>query len=204
VTITPDTRFQDALKLMHDSGFRRLPIVDKSGNLVGIVSERDWLNASPAGAISLSVWELNCLLSDLQVWRIMTENVVTATPDMPIEDAAHLMADNKIGGLPVLDEENHVVAVITETDVFKAFDELFAGGNLGPRLTLEAPEKTGILATLCRATLDLGGTIVSVGSFNGRRSGERGLVVKVQDVGRDQLVDTLEYIGDHVIDAREI
>jgi acetoin utilization protein AcuB len=204
VTITPDTPFQDALKLMHSHSFRRLPVVDKKNRLVGIVSERDLLYASPSKATSLNVWELQYLLSKVKVREIMTTDVVTTTPETPIEDAAHVMADKKIGGLPVADGDNHVIGVITETDIFKAFDELFAGGYYGLRLTLEVPEKKGVLASLCRAIFELGGSIVSIGSFYSNGSGERGLVVKVQNVGKDQLVDTLEALGDHVVDVREV
>lgn len=204
ITIKPDTPFQDALKLMHEHQFRRLPVVDKSGKLVGIVSERDLLYASPSPATSLSVWELNYLLSKLEVEEIMTKDVVSVTPDTPLEDAAHVIADHKIGGVPVVDENNHVVGVITETDIFKTFVEMFGGGESGLRLSLEVPERKGVLAELSKAIFDLGGNIVSVGSFWGDAPGERELVVKVRDVSKDQLVDTLESLGDHVVDAREV
>jgi acetoin utilization protein AcuB len=152
VTITPDAPFQDSLKLMHDHRFRRLPVVDEEGNLVGIVSERNLLYAAPAPDASILVWELiyllsrfsereimtqdditvttelcawelAYLLSRLQIGEIMTRDVITTTPDTPIEDAARLMVENKIGGLPVVGEDNRVVGVITETDIFKTFVE---------------------------------------------------------------------------------
>lgn len=204
VTVTPDTQFQDALKLMRDRQFRRLPVVDKEGRLVGIVSERDLLYASPSPATSLSVWELNYLLSKISVRTIMTEDVIATTPDTPIEDAAHLMADNKIGGLPVVDGNNRVVGVITETDIFKAFVEMFAGGHSGLRLTLEVPEKEGVLLGLCRAITESEGNIVSVGSFDAESPSERGLVVKVRGAKKDQLVGMIESLGDRVVDARDV
>ena len=204
VTVTPDIPFQDALKLMRDHRCRRLAVVNKRGKLVGIVSERDLLHVSPSPATSLSIWEITYLLSKIQVREIMTKEVITTTPDTPIEDAAHSMADNKIGGLPVVDERNRVVGVITETDIFKAFTEMFAGGHSGLRLTLQVPEGKGVLLDLCKAVLALGGSIVSVGSFYGDVSGERGLVVKVKDASKRQLVDTLEALGDHVVDARDV
>lgn len=204
VTVTPDRPFQDALKLMRDHRCRRLPVVNKRGKLVGIVSERDLLHVSPSPATSLSIWEITYLLSKIQVRKIMTKEVITTTPDTPIEDAAHSMADNKIGGLPVVDERNRVVGVITETDIFKAFTEMFAGGHSGLRLTLQIPEGKGVLLDLSKAVLALGGSIVSVGSFYGDVSGERGLVVKVKDASKGQLVDTLEALGDHVVDARDV
>jgi acetoin utilization protein AcuB len=204
VTIPPDTPFQDALKLMSDHRFRRLPVVNKKGKLVGIVSERDLLYASPSPATSLSVWEITYLLSKIHIREIMTKKVITTTPDVPIEDAARLMADNKIGGLPVVDKRNRVVGVVTETDIFKTFVEMFAGGHSGLRLTLEIPERKDVLLDLSKAIRVLGGSIVSVGSFYSDKSGERGLVVKVKDARKGQLVDTLEALGDHVVDARDV
>lgn len=204
VTVTPDTSFRDALKLMRDHRFRRFPVVNNKGRLVGIVSERDLLYASPSPVTSLSVWEITYLLSKIHIRELMTQEVITTTPDTPIEDAAHLMADNKIGGLPVVDEDNRVVGVITETDIFKSFVEMFAGGHSGLRLTLQVPERKDVLLELGRAMRELDGSIVSVGSFYGDVSGERGLVVKVRGARKGQLVDTLEALGDHVVDARDV
>jgi acetoin utilization protein AcuB len=179
-------------------------VVNKGGKLLGIVSERDLLHAAPSSATSLSIWEVHYLLSKLQVRGLMTKDVITTTPDTPLEHAAHLMAENKIGGLPVMDERSRVIGVITETDIFRAFVELFAVGHPGLRLTLQVPERKDVLFELCRVVFDLGGSIASVGSFSGHRSGERGLVVKVRDVDREQLVSALETVGDHVVDARDV
>jgi acetoin utilization protein AcuB len=204
VTIRANTPFQDVLKLMRDRQFRRLPVVNKKGKLVGIVSERDLLHAAPSSATSLSIWEVHYLLAKIQVKEIMTKDLITTTPDTPVEDAARLMVTHKIGGLPVVDENNDVVGVITETDIFETFVEMFAGGQAGLRLTLEVPEQKGVLALLSKAISDLGGSIESVGTFYSEAAGERGLVVKVRDVSKPQLVETLEALGDHVVDAREV
>jgi acetoin utilization protein AcuB len=83
VTITPETPFQEALKLMRDKKFRRLPVVDSAGKIVGIVSERDMLHASPSPATSLSVWEVNYLLWKLKISDIMTHNVPDHQPGHP-------------------------------------------------------------------------------------------------------------------------
>ena len=204
VTVNPGTSYQDALKLMQDNQFRRLPVVDEDGELVGIVSERDLLYAAPSSATTLSVWEVNYLLSKIQVQEIMTREVITTTLDTPLEDAAHLMAVNKIGGLPVVDDQNRVVGVITETDIFKVFVEMFYGGYPGLRLTMKVPEKKGALLNLFRAIYELEGDVESVGTFYGDVTGERRLVVKVRDMHKNQLVDTLEALGDHVVDARDV
>jgi len=95
LTITPDTPFQDALRLMHERKIRRLPVVDRNGKLVGIVSERDLLHAAPSPATSLSVWELNYLLWKLTVKDLMATKVLTVTPDALLQEAATIMLEKK-------------------------------------------------------------------------------------------------------------
>jgi acetoin utilization protein AcuB len=204
MTITPDTSFQDALKLMRDNKFRRIPVVDQDGKLLGIVSERDLLHASPSPATSLSVWEVNYLLWKLKVADIMTHHVITIAQDAPIEDAANLMVTRKIGGLPVVNGANQIVGVITETDIFKAFAEMLGSGEKGLRLTLKVPSGSGTLARLSQAIYDAGGLIVSVGSLDKESAKERELIIKVRGVSKDKIVSVLEALGDHVVDAREV
>ena len=204
VTITPKTPFQDALKMMQEHGFRRLPVVDDTGKLTGIVAERDLLYASPSPATSLSMWELNYLLSKLKIERLMTKNVVTTTPDALIEDAACLMVKHKIGALPVVDQDNHVIGIITETDVFKSFVNVYRGDRSGLRLTLKVPDRKGILAELSQAIFDMDGDIVSISSFYNEKTNDYGLVIKVKGISQDQLIDKIEALGDQVIDAREV
>ena len=204
VTITPETPFQEALKLMRDKKFRRLPVVDSAGKIVGIVSERDMLHASPSPATSLSVWEVNYLLWKLKISDIMTHNVLTLNQDTPIEDAANLMVTHKIGGVPVVDDSGKVVGVITETDIFRAFVEMLGGGEHGLRLTVQVPTGSGTLAKLAGKIAEQGGVILSVGSMDRETDGAREVVVKVKGVTKDNLIPALESIGDHVIDAREV
>jgi acetoin utilization protein AcuB len=204
VTITPETTFQDALKLMRDRKFRRLPVVDEDGRLVGIVSERDLLHASPSPATSLSVFEINYLLWKLKIADMMTHNVISIASDAPIENAAGLMVSNKVGGLPVVDRDNKVIGLITETDIFRAFVELLGGGEKGLRLTLSVPSGSGTLAKLATAITELGGVILSVGSLDRETDGKREVIVKVRGVKRDEVIAAMERLGDHVLDAREV
>ncbi|MFN3979123.1 MAG: CBS domain-containing protein [Caldilinea sp.] len=204
VTITPGTPFQEALKLMRDKKFRRLPVVDEAGKVVGIVSERDLLHASPSPATSLSVWEVNYLLWKLKVSDIMTHNVLTINQNMPIEDAASLMVNHKIGGLPVVDDAGVIVGVITETDIFKAFVEMLGGGQPGLRLTVQVPPGAGTLARLSGKITELGGLILSVGSMSRETDNERELIIKVTGVTKEALIPAIEALGDHVVDAREV
>jgi acetoin utilization protein AcuB len=204
VTITPDTPLQDALPLMHEHRFRRLPVVDEKGRLVGIVSERDLLYASPPPSTLLSGLELNHLLAELQTREIMTQEVITTTPDTFVEDAARLMVENKIGGLPVVDEDNRVVGVITETDVFKAFIELYRAGHTGLYLMLKVRDGKGLLAELSKAVLGVGGDVVGISSSYDEASGDYRLVIKGEEIDRDRVVALLVSLGHQVIEVYEV
>ena len=121
LAISPQTTLPDAMRLMKEHGFRRLPVLQHK-KLVGIVTDRDLKEAMPSNATSLSIWELNYLLSKLEVREIMQNPVFTVTENMFVQDAAKLMLEKKIGGLPVMNK-GILTGVITVTDVLKAFVE---------------------------------------------------------------------------------
>ena len=114
ITIPPDLPVVDAISLMKREKIRRTPVV-RDGKLVGIVSDKDLLNATPSTATSLSVWEMNYLLSKINVELVMAKDVITTTEDTPIEEAARIMSDHRIGGLPVL-RDDRLVGIITIAD----------------------------------------------------------------------------------------
>ncbi|HXE73054.1 MAG TPA: CBS domain-containing protein [Candidatus Nitrosotenuis sp.] len=124
VTVRPDTSFLEAGRLMRKNRIRRLPVVDEQGHLVGIVTDRDIRSHRPSEATSLDVWELHELIDRLKVRDVMKRSVVTVTPETPIEDAAVLMRHEKVGGLPVV-EGGKPVGIITESDLFDAFTDVF-------------------------------------------------------------------------------
>jgi acetoin utilization protein AcuB len=130
ISVSPTTPVAEASKLLHERRIRRLPVIDNHGVLVGIVSERDLLRVMPSPATTLSVWEIPELLERLLIKDVMTRDVITVTTETPIQDAAQLMVDNKVGGLPVEDEAGRVVGMITETDIFRVFCSLFAGDKV--------------------------------------------------------------------------
>ena len=120
ITVTPDTRLPDADNILRKYNIRRLPVVDKNGKLVGIVTRGDIREASPSDANSLTVWELNYLLTKLKVKEIMTRNPITVSATDSISKAAYLMLTNKVSGLPVIDPTSHALqGIITESDIFR-------------------------------------------------------------------------------------
>jgi len=181
LTIGPEMGVQDTLAMMRRDKVRRYPVVDRRGNLIGIVAEADLLNASPSDATTLSVWEINYLLSKLTVEKIMTKEVITITPDIPIEEAARIMADRKVGGLPVV-EGTKVVGIVTETNLFRVFLELFGARTPGVRLTARVEDEPGKLAQLTNAIHDISGNIVALGTYQAKATGSGMVVVKVSGV----------------------
>lgn len=202
ITIREDTSLYDALKVMRDNKVRRLPVLNKEGKLVGIVSEKDLLYASPSPATSLSVWEINYLTSKITVRELMTKNVITICEDCPLEEAARIMVDNKIGGLPVM-RGDQLVGIITETDLFKIFLELLGARAQGTRFTLLVPERKGMLAAMAQEIAQMGGNIVALGTFLGEDPTNRLITIKVQDVDKEALWPKLEKLGIKLVDVRE-
>lgn len=118
VTVTPDTTLSEAARLMETKMIRRLPVME-DGRLVGIVTYGDIREAQPSAATSLSIWELNYLLAKLRIAEIMTRDVITVSQNATIGEAAKLMLDHQISGLPVVDHNGDLVGIITESDIFR-------------------------------------------------------------------------------------
>ena len=118
ITITPETTLPEAHQIMTNEEIRRLPVVDKDGHLVGIVTIGDIRSAEPSPATSLSIWEMNYLLTTLKVDKIMTKHPRTIQADATIGEAARMMLEHRVSGLPVVDENHRVLGIITESDIF--------------------------------------------------------------------------------------
>ena len=119
VTVTPGTTVSKALDLMNTGKFHRIPVIDPMGRLIGLITEGLISDSSRATTTSLSIYELNYLLSRTRVSDIMLTDVVTITPNVFLEEAAQIMADQRVGVLPVVDEERHVLGILTDKDVFE-------------------------------------------------------------------------------------
>jgi acetoin utilization protein AcuB len=201
VYISPDMPIQDALQLMQRENIRRTPVVKKE-KLVGIVSDKDLLNASPSDATSLSIWELNYLLSKITVEQVMTKEVITVIEDTPIEEAARIMADNKIGGLPVMSDGN-LVGIITETDLFRIFLELMGAREMGVRVSVLVPDKPGALAKLTGAIAAIDGNIIALGTFSGKDQTNREVAMKVTGVDEESVKAAIKPVVDTMLDIRQ-
>jgi len=201
-TIHPNLPIQDALRRMHDEKIRRFPVIDQRGKLVGIVAESDLLHASPSAATSLSIWEMNYLLSKITVNDIMKQEVITITEDTPLEDAARIMADNTIGALPVV-RNAELVGIITETDLFKMFLEMLGARESGVRLSILMDNKPGQLAKITKAIAEMNGNIIALVTYLGESSENFGATFKITGVECQPLVSKVEPFVVRVVDVRD-
>ena len=202
ISIAPDMPVHDALDMFKRERIRRAPVV-KEGKLIGIVSDKDLLNASPSPATSLSIWEMNYLLSKVTVSEVMTKKVMTVSENTPIEEAARIMADNKIGGLPVM-RDGHVVGIITETDLFKIFLEFMGAREKGIRITALLDDKPGQLAKITQAISSIGGNFIAFGQFIGEDPSNRLVTFKVKGVDEKAAKEAIKDIAKEIWDVREI
>ncbi|MBE0670900.1 MAG: CBS domain-containing protein [Anaerolineales bacterium] len=190
ITVAPETPIHDIVVMFKKEHIRRAPVV-KDGKLIGIVTENDLLNASPSPVTSLSVWEMNYLISKVTVKQVMSKKVKTIDVGTPIEEAARIMADLKIGGMPVM-RDGKVVGMITETDLFKIFLELMGARTKALRITAVIDDKPGTLAKVTKAVADAGGNIISFGQFTGDDPSTKIITFKVAGIKKENLKKALE------------
>lgn len=201
VTAQADTTHKQATELMRERKIHHLPILEKNGKLIGIVVEEDLLSAQPSPATTLSIYEIHSLLSKLQLKQIMQHPVRTITPDCPLEEAARIMLHEHIGCLPVM-ENDQLVGIITDTDIFRTFVAILGGGDEGARFTLQLADKPGILAKVAQAVADAGGNIISATTWHGEK-GAAYITIKERGANFTQLAQALQELDTTLVDMRE-
>lgn len=202
LVVSPKTSIEEAVRTMRENRVRHLPVVSKGDHLIGLVSQTDLLQASPSPATSLSVWEINFLLAKLQVRDAMTTDVVVVEEECPLEEAALVMAEHKIGCLPVV-RGRRLVGIITETDLFNIFTEQLGVRQTGVRLTLLVEDRKGELARLAGRIAEVGGNIIRLTTLPARDPAYQIVTVKVTGVPLDSLVTSLSQVVAEVRDARD-
>ena len=202
VTVTSATTIADAAELMKKHRFRRLPVVD-IGKLVGIVTDRDLRKASPSSATTLSVHEVDYLLSKALIKDIMTKKVLSIGSEATIEEAALVMYNNRIGGVPVVDKNQDLVGIITETDIFKCLVDIMGLPSGTTRVTIRVPDKAGVITEITGIYADLGINITSMASYTlPDGSGEEVIRGDVKDV--EELTKRIEAKGYKVVHVAQI
>jgi len=197
-TVNASTPVMEAMQRLREGGFRRLPVT-QDGKLIGIVTDRDLKEATPSKATTLSIYELNYLLSKLVVKDVMRSPVITVRVDDPIEQAALLMEEHRVSGLPVLQDGN-LVGILTITDLMRALVSFLALREGGSRVTVDLPDEPGVLARV--ADQGAPSNIVAAVTTGIQPGHKRRLVLRATGEGAEQFADRLKAAGIEVVDDR--
>ena len=199
VYISPETTIAHAADLMREQSLHRLPVIEND-KLVGLVTEGTIAEASPSKATSLSIYEMNYLLNKTKVGDVMIRDVVTISQFASLEDATYLMLKNKIGILPVVDNEQ-LYGVITDRDIFKAFLEVSGYGEEGVRLRFVTENKVGVLEQIIRLLVEENLNISNTVNIS-RKDGK--VVIEVQLDGNIDTALLKKKFEEHAIELAEI
>ena len=184
ITIRPESDPLAAVALLKSGDFRRLPVVDADGKLVGIVGHNDLqVFLSKAGSPGV-------IKRQHRVEQVMGQSVTMVAPDCPLEEAAILMVEQKIGSLPVV-ENGRVVGIITETDIFRQFAAVLGGGTDSLRLTVQVLDVPGQLAELSNRIAQVGGNITSVVAYDAGQPDRGNITLRVEGIDKEMVMDAV-------------
>ena len=198
VSVGPDTSLLKVGKLMKDHHIRRIPVVDEQGQVIGIISDRDVRDASPSKATTLDMYEMHYLLAELKAKNIMTAKPITVKPTDTVEQAALVMLDNKVGGLPVVDDAGKLVGIISDHDVFKAMVDITGARLGGLQFAVELPDQPGTARPLFDLLRAHNARLPSV-LTDSNADGNRHLFIRVRDLenskAEQELMDGVGKLG---------
>ena len=208
ITIGVDNSMQDATAILKQHRIRILPVV-KKGKLVGIITDRDLKRASASDATSLEIHELLYLLMQIKVKDIMTRNPIAVPLEWTIEETAVLLLNNKISGAPVVDENDRVVGVITQTDLFRVLISLTGIHAGGIQFAFRTKDNPGTIKELADVIREFGGQMVSIlSSYDKVPEGFRMVYIRMRHIDRDRLASLQKRLMEkatllYMIDQRE-
>lgn len=202
ITIRRDDSFQTALNLLRQGGVRHLPVLEGK-KLVGILTDRDLRQASPSPATSLSIYEIKYLLNKIVVEDLMVKDVITVPPATTIESAAKLLYEHKIGALPVVDEKEELLGIITETDILETFVETTGLGKPSSRIEVEMEDKPGALAKVAQLIKKHDINIISVMTIPATTKGKRIVVFRLATTNPSAVRNEIEGAGYAVLSVAD-
>lgn len=187
ITVSPEESMMKASKLMKDHDIRRLPVVDADNRLIGILSDRDIKEASPSKATTLDVHELYYLLSEIKVKDIMTKQAIALHVDDTVEKASVVMHDRRVGGLPIIDDDNKVVGIITESDIFRVFIEITRVRDGGIQMGFKLPRKPGAVKPILQDIAGGGAKILSIITVYPQGEPHRNAYIRIAEMEKVEL-----------------
>jgi acetoin utilization protein AcuB len=213
VAIDVNDSMQLAIYTLKDNKIKLLPVISE-GKLVGIVSDRDLKKASPSDATTLDMHELLYLISRIKISDLMIKNPKTVSPDYTIEEAAQLLLEYKISGLPVLDTKNKLVGIITKSDIFRALIVITGLGKKGIQIGIRFKDIPGPIKEVRELIHQYKGRTASIlSSMENAPEGYLHVYFRIYDIDRKILPDllkelekigTLLYLVDHRQNKRTI
>ncbi|WP_326910910.1 CBS and ACT domain-containing protein [Sedimentibacter sp. MB31-C6] len=183
-TIAYDAPINDAVEIFRDNNLKRLPVTDNE-KVIGILTQGDIQKVSPTKATSLSIFEINYLLSKVTVKDAMSKNPITISPDSLLEEAAVIMRKNRIGTLPVV-ENNKIIGIITESDIFDAFIDLLGFKENGSRITVESKDVPGALADMADIFKSFDANITHIVAYHGD-NGKSDVVIRTNTLNTNEI-----------------
>ncbi|MBC8450523.1 MAG: CBS domain-containing protein [Chloroflexi bacterium] len=200
----PEMPVTDAQALMREKNIRHLPIVDGAKNLVGLVTQRSLLRVLPSDVSNFSRFEISYVLGKVKVGHVMVKDVFTIGEETAIEEAARIMADRKIGCMPVM-RDGDLVGIITDNDLFNIMVDLLGARRTGVRVTILQPDRPGEVARLSTAIARKGGNLTVIVGYPAPEPGMWLSVVKVTNIPREELGEVIGELEDiQIQDVREI
>jgi len=198
-TVTMESSVTEAFSLMKENNIRRLPVVDKD-KVLGIVTLTDLNQASPSSATTLSIHELNYLLAKTKIKDILPkkQKLVTIGPNNYIETAAKLMRENKISGLPVVDEHDKLVGIVTETDIFDAFIDILGVKRTHTRIDFFTSDRPGTIAEITGMIAEKGKNILNTVVFFDKKKNKYKMVVRLEELDCQDVIEALKDRGHEV------
>jgi acetoin utilization protein AcuB len=183
ITVDPEASMMRAAKLMKEKGIRRLPVVDDKGKLLGMLSDRDVKEASPSKATTLDVHELYYLLSEIKVKNIMTPNPLTIRDTDTVLKCAAIMHDKKISGLPVLNDQDELVGIMTQNEVYSVLLSITGVYHGGIQFGLKLPDERGTLKEVLDCLRGHKARVISVlTSYDKVEKGFRQVFIRIMDM----------------------
>jgi acetoin utilization protein AcuB len=213
ITIDENDSMQDAINLIRQHKVNMLPVM-KKGTLVGVVTDRDLKKASASDATTLDVHELLYLISKIKVKEIMSKKPVTIPINYTIEETATILLENNISGAPVVDNNNAVIGIITQTDIFKVVISLTGIAKKGIHFGIRVKDIPGSIKEVADIIRGFGGRLASIlTSYEMVKQGYRNVYIRAYGIDRSRLKDLLSdlknkadlmYYVDHAENKREV